>query len=118
VRDSFGVPRTLEVVAVVKSVSRAQATIDDFTKHLTEQEKKSVIFFCWEYTSRRIGRGSMKISAGSGILRTMKLTVFIRADRGSLLPLVGFTASQVFLRGNINPHRHNAGDPRFVSEDL
>jgi hypothetical protein len=57
VRDSFGVPRTLEVVAVVKGVARAQGAIGDFTKHLTEEEKKSGIFFCWEYTSRRIGRG-------------------------------------------------------------
>ena len=50
-------PRTLEVVAVVKGVARAQGAIDDFTKHLTEEEKKSGIFFCWEYTSRRTGRG-------------------------------------------------------------
>jgi len=57
VRDSSGVPRTLEVVAVVKGVARAQAAIDGFTKHLTEEEKKSGIFFCWEYTTRRIGRG-------------------------------------------------------------
>ena len=60
----------------------------------------------------------MKMCSVLGTLPTMKLTVFIRADSGSLLPLVGFTASQVFLRGNINPHTHNAGDPRFVSEDL
>jgi hypothetical protein len=57
VRDSFGVSRTLEVVAVVKGVARAQGAIDGFTKHLNEEEKKSEIFFCWEYTSRRIGRG-------------------------------------------------------------
>ena len=31
-RDPLGVPRTLEVVAVVKGVARAQAVIDDFTK--------------------------------------------------------------------------------------
>jgi hypothetical protein len=55
VRDSFGVPRTLEVVAIVKGVARAQGTIDRLTKGLTEEEKKSGIFFCWEYTSRRIG---------------------------------------------------------------
>jgi hypothetical protein len=54
VRDSFGVPRTLEVVAVVKGVAWAQGAVDDFTKHLTEEEKKSGIFFCWEYASRRI----------------------------------------------------------------
>jgi hypothetical protein len=53
VRDSFGVPRTLEVMAVVKGVVRAQAAVDDFTKHLSEEEKKSGIFFCWEYTPRR-----------------------------------------------------------------
>ena len=54
-RDSFGVSRTLEVVAVVKGVARAQGAIDGFTKHLNEEEKKSEIFFCWEYTSRRTG---------------------------------------------------------------
>jgi len=56
VRDSFGVPRTLEVVAVVKGVARAEGAVNDFTKHLTEEEKKSGIFFRWEYTTRRIGR--------------------------------------------------------------
>jgi hypothetical protein len=56
VRDSSGVPRTLEVVTVVKGVARAQGAVDDFTKRLTEEEKKSGIFFCWEYTSGRIGR--------------------------------------------------------------
>ena len=55
-RDSSGVPRTLEVVAVVKGVARAQGAIDDFAKHLTKDEKKKGIFFCWEYTSRLIGR--------------------------------------------------------------
>jgi len=54
-RDSSGVPRTLEVVAVVKGVARAEAAIDDFTKRLAEEEKKSGIFFCWEYMSRRSG---------------------------------------------------------------
>jgi hypothetical protein len=54
VRDSFGVPRTLEVVAVVKGVARAQRAVDDFTNHLTEAEKKSGVFLCWEYTKRRI----------------------------------------------------------------
>ena len=57
VRNSFGVPRTLEVVAVVKGVARAQGVIDDLAKHLTEEEKKKGIFFCLEYTSGRIGRG-------------------------------------------------------------
>jgi hypothetical protein len=56
VRDPSGVPRTLEVVAVVKGVVRAQRAVDDFTKRLTEEEKKSGIFFCWEYTSRRGGQ--------------------------------------------------------------
>jgi hypothetical protein len=56
VRDSFGVPRTLEVEAVVKGVARAQATVDRLAKGLTEEEKKTGIFFSWEYTSRRIGR--------------------------------------------------------------
>jgi hypothetical protein len=55
VRDSFGVPRTLEVMAVVKGVVRVQRAVDDLTKHLTQEEKKSGIFFCWEYTSSRIG---------------------------------------------------------------
>jgi hypothetical protein len=55
-RDSSGVPRTLEVVAVVKGVARAQRAVDDFTKRLTEEEKKSGVFLCWEYASRRIGR--------------------------------------------------------------
>ena len=55
VRDPLGVPRTLEVVAVVKGVARAQGAVDDFTKHLTEDEKKKGTFLCWEYTSRRIG---------------------------------------------------------------
>jgi hypothetical protein len=45
VRDSLGAPRTIEVVAVVKGVTRAQRTVDEFTKHLTEEEKKSGIFF-------------------------------------------------------------------------
>jgi hypothetical protein len=40
-RDSFGVPRTLEIVAVVRGVVRAQRVIDDFTKHLTEEEPRS-----------------------------------------------------------------------------
>jgi hypothetical protein len=42
-------------MAVVKGVARAQGAIDDFTKHLTEEEKKSGIFFCWEYASNRLG---------------------------------------------------------------
>jgi hypothetical protein len=42
-------------VAVVKGVARAQRAVDDLTKHLTQEEKKLGIFFCWEYTSRRIG---------------------------------------------------------------
>jgi len=53
VRDSLGIPRTIEVVAVVKGIARAQAVIDDFTEHLTESEKKSGVFFCWEYVSRQ-----------------------------------------------------------------
>jgi hypothetical protein len=55
VRDSSGVPRALEVVTVVKGVARAQRVVDDFTEHLTEEEKKSGVFLCWEYTTRRIG---------------------------------------------------------------
>ena len=50
-RDSFGVPKTIEVVAVVKGVARAEAAVNDLTKHLTEEEKKSGIFFCWEYVA-------------------------------------------------------------------
>ena len=56
-RDSFGVPRTLEVVTVVKGVAQAQGAVDRLTKGLTEEDKKSDIFFCWEYMSHRIGRG-------------------------------------------------------------
>lgn len=56
-RDSSGVPRTLEVVAVVKGVARAQRAVDDFTKHLTEEEKKSGVFLCWEYRSRQESEG-------------------------------------------------------------
>jgi len=57
VRDSLGVPRTIEVVVVVIGVARAQRAIDDFTEHLTDEEKKSGIFSAWEYTSRREVRG-------------------------------------------------------------
>jgi hypothetical protein len=57
VRDSFGVSRTLEVVSVVKGVERARRAVDSFTDRLTEEEKKAGIFFYWEYTSPRIGRG-------------------------------------------------------------
>ena len=42
-------------MAVVKGVARAQGAVDDFTKHLTEDEKKKGTFLYWEYTSRRIG---------------------------------------------------------------
>jgi hypothetical protein len=63
-------------------------------------------------------REKMKMCSVLGTLPTMKLTVFIRADRGSLLPLVGFTASQVFLRGNINPHTHNAGSTFRIRRPL
>jgi hypothetical protein len=57
VRDSLGVSKTLDVVAVVKGVERAQRAVDDFTDRLTDDEKKAGIFFYWEYTSRRVGRG-------------------------------------------------------------
>jgi hypothetical protein len=57
VRDSLGVSKTLDVVAVVKGVERAQRAVDDFTHRLTDDEKKAGIFFYWEYTSRRVGRG-------------------------------------------------------------
>ena len=53
VRDSSGVPRTLEVVSVVKGVARAQRAVDDFTKHLTEEEKKSGSSFAGN--TRRVG---------------------------------------------------------------
>ena len=56
-RDSFGVSRTREVVAVMKGVERAQRAVDNFTDRLTEEEKKPGIVFYWEYTSRRGGRG-------------------------------------------------------------
>jgi hypothetical protein len=56
VRDSLGVARTIEVVTIVKGVARAQAAVDELTKQLTEDQRKSGAFFCWEYTSRRIIR--------------------------------------------------------------
>lgn len=64
VRDSSGVPETPEVVAVVKGVARAQRTVDDFTKRLTEEEKKSGTFLAGNMP--RVGaiesEGSMFIS--------------------------------------------------------
>ena len=45
VRDLSGVPRTIEVVALVDGVARAPRAANDFTRHLTEEEKKSGIFF-------------------------------------------------------------------------
>ncbi len=56
-RDALGIPRTVEVVAVVKGVAQAQKAIDNLTKHLTDEEKKAGVFFCWEYTSRPIDLG-------------------------------------------------------------
>jgi hypothetical protein len=53
VRDSLGVPRTVEVVAVVKGVDQAEAAVSEFTERLTGEEKSAGIFFCWEYASRR-----------------------------------------------------------------
>jgi len=50
-----------QVVALVKGVAWAQRAVNDFTEHLTEAEKKSGIFFCWEYTSSRIGRRMNRI---------------------------------------------------------
>jgi hypothetical protein len=57
VRDSFGVLRTIEVVAVVQGVARAQAALEDFTQRLTEEEQNAGISFNWEYGSRRTYRG-------------------------------------------------------------
>jgi hypothetical protein len=57
VRDSSGVLRTIEVVAVVKGVARAQAAVGDFTQRLTEEEERAGISFKWEYGSRRTYRG-------------------------------------------------------------
>lgn len=56
-RDSSGVLRTIEVVAVVRGVVRAQAAVEDFTQRLTEQEENAGISFNWEYGSRRTYRG-------------------------------------------------------------
>jgi len=56
-RDSSGVLRTLEVVAVVIGVARAQAAVEHFTQRLTEEEKNAGISLSWEYRSRRSGRG-------------------------------------------------------------
>jgi hypothetical protein len=57
VRDSSGVLRTIEVVAVVRGVVRAQAAVEDFAQRLTEQEENAGISFNWEYGSRRTYRG-------------------------------------------------------------
>ncbi len=51
VRNSFGVARTIEVVATVIGVAQAKATIEELTEKLTEEEKNSGIFFSWEYAS-------------------------------------------------------------------
>jgi hypothetical protein len=56
VRDSSGVLRTIEVVAVVKGVARAQAAVEHFTQRLTEEEKKAGASLDWDYTARRTGR--------------------------------------------------------------
>jgi hypothetical protein len=42
VRDSFGVPRTLEVAAVVTGVARAQRAIDELTKRHRRCAKQSI----------------------------------------------------------------------------
>jgi hypothetical protein len=55
----------MEVVAVVKGVARAQAAIDDLTKHLTEEERKSGVFYCWEYTAHQpFGRNRSEGTVG------------------------------------------------------
>jgi hypothetical protein len=43
VRDPSGVPRTLEVVAVVKGVVRAQRAVDDFTKRPGNTRRVGVV---------------------------------------------------------------------------
>ena len=57
VRDSSGVYRPIEVVAVVIGVAKAEAAVEDFTQRLTEEEERAGISFVWEYTPRRKGRG-------------------------------------------------------------
>ena len=57
VRDSSGVLRPIEVVAVVIGVARAQAAVEHFTVRLTEEEERAGISLNWEYTPRRKGRG-------------------------------------------------------------
>jgi hypothetical protein len=57
VRDSSGVYRSIEVVAVVIGIVRAQAAVEHRTQHLTEEEKNAGICLSWEYRSRRDRRG-------------------------------------------------------------
>jgi len=57
VRDSSGVYRPIEVVAVVIGVAKAEAAVEDFTQRLTEEEERAGISFNWEYTPRRKSRG-------------------------------------------------------------
>jgi hypothetical protein len=56
VRDSSGVYRPIEVVAVVIGVVRAQAAVEHFTQHLTEEEENAGVSLSWEYRSRRARR--------------------------------------------------------------
>ena len=56
VRDSSGVYRPIEVVAVVIGVVRAQAAVEHFTQHLTVQEENAGVSLSWEYKSRRTRR--------------------------------------------------------------
>jgi len=56
-RDQKGISYTLEVIARVQGVARAQAIIETCERHMTEEEKKAGITYYWEYTSRRLGRG-------------------------------------------------------------
>lgn len=66
VRDSFGVPRTIEVVAIVKGVDQAEAAVGQFTRELADEEKSAGVFFCWDYTARRHAQGESKpLSSGS-----------------------------------------------------
>jgi len=57
VRDSSGVLRPIEVVAVVIGVAKAKAAVEEFIRRLTEEEERAGISFIWEYTPRRKGRG-------------------------------------------------------------
>ena len=56
-RDRSGAAKTIKIVAVVRSVARAEAAVDRFERELTKEEKEAGISHYWAYTSRQVGRG-------------------------------------------------------------